>query len=160
MPYLIRQDSLLWHEQQKAIQSGKHDTVSFVTALMEYIGTEVASVKKHGLNIDVEMHPCPTCKKALMRFKKKDKNEFFWGCSGFVDGCKYACEDKAGKPVPKAKVSELHKCKACGKGLSRRPSPKKTGMFWWSCSGYPECKQSYDDAKGTPNYTKRTTATA
>jgi DNA topoisomerase-3 len=152
----------LWHEQQKAIQAGEHDTISFVTELMQYVGGEVAGVKTHGLNIKVDMHPCPTCKKALMRVKKKDKNDFFWGCSGFVDGCKYSCEDKAGKPVPKelAKVSELHKCMACGKGLSRRPSPKKKGAFWWSCSGYPECKQSYNDAKGKPDYSVRPAAKA
>lgn len=150
----------LWHEQQKAIQAGERDTVSFVMELMEYVGGEVAEVKRTGLNINVEMYPCPTCKKALMRVKKKDKNEYFWGCSGFAEGCKYACEDKAGKPVPKvaAKVSDVHKCGACGKGLSRRPSAKKKGAFWWTCSGYPDCKQSYNDAKGKPDFSKRTPA--
>ncbi|EDD9884531.1 hypothetical protein BZQ56_24255, partial [Salmonella enterica subsp. enterica serovar Enteritidis] len=43
-----------------------------------------------------------------------------------------------------------YKCKVCGKGLIRRPS-KKAGHFW-SCSGYPTCKESYPDIKGSPNY--------
>ena len=49
---------------------------------------------------------------------------------------------------------------ACGKGLSRRPSPKKKGTFWWSCSDYPTCKQSYNDVKGKPDYSKPKSAAA
>ena len=52
------------------------------------------------------------------------------------------------------KVSELHKCMACGKGLSRRASTKKKGMFWWGCSNYPTCDQTYPDLKGKPDYSK------
>jgi DNA topoisomerase-3 len=52
------------------------------------------------------------------------------------------------------KVSELHKCMACGKGLSRRASTKKKGMFWWGCSNYPTCTQTYPDLKGKPDYSK------
>ncbi len=52
------------------------------------------------------------------------------------------------------KVSELHKCMACGKGLSRRASTKKKGMFWWGCSNYPTCNQTYPDLKGKPDYSK------
>lgn len=146
----------LWHEQQKAIQAGERDTESFVRELMEYIGGEVANVKAHGLNIKVDTHPCPQCGKHLRRIKKKDKQEFFWGCTAHEEGCKYVCDDKAGKPVPRAvaKVSELHKCMACSSGLIRRPSAKKKGMFWWACSGYPNCKQTYPDMKGKPNFSK------
>ncbi|WP_017168798.1 DNA topoisomerase 3 [Xanthomonas phaseoli] len=49
------------------------------------------------------------------------------------------------------KVSEIHKCMACGKGLVRRAG-KKAGTNFWSCSGYPTCSQTYPDAKGKPNY--------
>lgn len=143
----------LWHEQQKSIQSGDINAITFVTELMEYIGTEVANVKQNGIEIKVVFIPCPDCGKPLRRIKKKAKNEFFWGCTGFADGCKYACDDNAGKPVPKpsAKVSEIHKCTACGKGLSRRPGRKK-GTFWWGCSGFPTCKQTYPDIKGKPDF--------
>jgi DNA topoisomerase-3 len=119
---------------------------------MAYIGGEVATVKANGIGIKIDTHKCPDCGNALRRIKKKEGNEFFWGCTGFADGCKYACEDKAGKPVPKQsqQVSE-HKCMACGKGLTRRPGKKK-GTFWWGCSGFPECKQTYPDNKGRPDY--------
>nr|AVR64106.1 DNA topoisomerase 3 [Escherichia coli] len=145
----------LWHEQQKAIQAGERDTLSFVNELMEYIGAEVANIKDNGLNMKIDTHPCPSCGKPLRRLKKKDKNEYFWGCTGFADGCKFACDDKGGKPVPREapKVSELHKCMACGHGLSRRPG-KKRGMFWWGCSNFPTCKQTYPDLKGRPDYSK------
>jgi DNA topoisomerase-3 len=146
----------LWHEQQKAIQAGERDAESFVSELLTYIGGEVDAVKIHGIGIKVDTHPCPECGKALRRIRKKEKNEFFWGCTGFSEGCKYACEDKAGKPVPKesAAISSLHKCMACGKGLSRRPG-RKRGSYWWGCSGYPICTKTYPDIKGRPDYSKR-----
>lgn len=50
------------------------------------------------------------------------------------------------------KVSELHKCMGCGCGLSRRASAKKKGLFWWGCSNFPTCKQTYKDLKGKPDY--------
>jgi DNA topoisomerase-3 len=52
-----------------------------------------------------------------------------------------------------APVSDLHKCMACGSGLSRRPSKKK-GHFWWGCSNFPTCKQTYPELKGQPDYSK------
>jgi len=148
----------LWHEQQKGIQAGQGDTVSFVLELMQYITGEVDRVKRDGIGIKVDRPPCPACGKPLHRVRKKDKDEYFWGCSGYAEGCRYSCDDKDGKPVPKAAatVSEAHKCKVCGKGLSRRPGKNK-GTFWWGCSGYPECKQTYPDIKGKPDYSKKAT---
>ena len=58
---------------------------------------------------------------------------------------------EGGKPA--IAVSSIHKCKECGSGLSRRPTKKK-GVFWWGCSNYPTCTQTYPDIKGSPNYEK------
>ena len=150
----------LWHEQQKTILAGERDAVSFVLDLMAYVTGEVGRVKQNGLGIKFEIHPCPSCGKALHRFKKKDTDEFFWGCTGYTEGCKYSCDDKDGKPVPKSavKASDIHKCKVCGKRLCRRPGKKPVGSFFWSCSGYPECKQTYRDVKGKPDFSNKTTA--
>lgn len=52
-----------------------------------------------------------------------------------------------------AAVSTLHKCMACGTGLSRRPG-KKPKTFWWGCSNYPTCSQTYPDVGGKPDYAK------
>jgi DNA topoisomerase-3 len=97
---------------------------------------------------------CPECKKPLRRIK--GRKGFFWGCTGFAEGCTFSCQDKAGKPIPKeaVTVSALHTCLACGKGLIRRPGKKK-GLFWWGCSGFPACKQTYPDVRGKPDYSKR-----
>ena len=56
-------------------------------------------------------------------------------------------------------ISSLHKCMVCGNGLSRRPSKIK-GQFWWGCSHFPTCKQTYPDIKGKPDYSKGRTAAA
>lgn len=53
-----------------------------------------------------------------------------------------------------AKVSDAFKCMSCGAGLIRRPLPKKKGAYWWGCSSFPSCKQTYPDIKGRPRYEK------
>lgn len=58
-----------------------------------------------------------------------------------------------------APISKLHKCGICSLGLSRRPTKKK-GVFWWGCSGYPNCQTSYPDVNGKPDYSKPRDATA
>lgn len=141
----------LWHEQQKLIQNGELDQHSFVNELLEYVSKEITNVKTHGIGIKVKQYTCPKCGRQLRRIKGSDG--FFWGCTGFDDGCKFSCPEKGGKPAPKKppKVSTVHQCKSCGKGLIRKAG-KKRGSFWWGCSGHPECKQTYPEIKGKPNY--------
>lgn len=55
-------------------------------------------------------------------------------------------------PKKEQNISAKFKCKVCGQGLIRRESSKKKGTFWWGCSGYPSCKQTYFDDKGKPKY--------
>jgi len=52
----------------------------------------------------------------------------------------------------KSGITTEHKCGACGNALVRRPSKQKKGQFWFGCSHYPSCKQTYSDSKGKPNY--------
>jgi len=47
-----------------------------------------------------------------------------------------------------------HRCGACGSALVRRPSKQPKGGFWFGCSNYPTCKQTYPDLKGQPDYGK------
>jgi DNA topoisomerase-3 len=42
---------------------------------------------------------CPTCAKPMRRIK--GAKSYFWGCTGYADGCRTTMEDKDGKPVPK-----------------------------------------------------------
>jgi DNA topoisomerase-1 len=107
----------------------------------------------------VATYTCPTCKKHQLRRIAKGSNGPFWSCSGYQsEECKASFPDKGGKPVtekkapPPVSTSQLCRADGCGKGLIRRPSSKKKGAYWWACSGYPTCKQSYPDKKGKPEY--------
>jgi DNA topoisomerase-3 len=95
---------------------------------------------------------CPLCGKP-MRLREHPKGSFF-GCSDFPS-CKGSIKAKDGKPVsgqPRPTASEKHMCKTCGRGLVRR-SRQKDGSFFWGCGSFPECKTSYPDIDGKPNYT-------
>lgn len=50
-----------------------------------------------------------------------------------------------------AAIAPAHPCPECGKPLSRR---KGQYGFFWSCTGYPDCKVSLPDAKGKPGVRK------
>lgn len=105
----------------------------------------------------LEKNKCPTCNKPMRR--RKGTQGFFWGCTGYPD-CKQTFPDKKGKPDTQAKtkpqvsVSDEFTCKACSKSLIKRPSKKRKG-FWWGCSGFPSCKQTYFDDNGEPKYTSK-----
>lgn len=47
----------------------------------------------------------------------------------------------------------IPKCPDCGKNLRR--IKKKDGDFFWGCTGYPDCKKSFNDVKGKPELEKR-----
>ncbi|WP_415719807.1 topoisomerase DNA-binding C4 zinc finger domain-containing protein [Maridesulfovibrio sp.] len=95
---------------------------------------------------------CPKCKTGFLKARKGKTK--FWGCSNYPD-CTATFPNKAGKPDLKAKpaknleTSSEHKCPDCGKGLIRRPAKRK-GLFWWGCSGFPDCKFRCFDEKGKP----------
>jgi DNA topoisomerase III len=141
----------IWHEQQKALKT-KQDVVGFVQNLMTYIGREVESVKQSGSVKLADSVPCPKCTKPMNRIAIPGK-QAFWGCSDRA-GCKTTLPDaggKPGQPKPKAAVSAQFKCQACGNGLIRRTGKKgKKAYAFWGCSGYPACKQSYEDKLGKP----------
>ena len=54
------------------------------------------------------------------------------------------------KGVQKAPALSKHECKACNSKLARRKGKKG---YWWGCSAFPNCKQTYPDFKGKPNFT-------
>jgi len=67
--------------------------------------------------------------------------------------------DKNGKPdlTPKKKIElSEHKCPSCGKPLIKRES-KKNGKggnknYWWGCSGFPDCRETYFEDNGKPKF--------
>ena len=140
----------LWHEQQQYIVKGELDAVKFVENLMQYVTGEIERVRKEGIQLSIKKYPCPECGKPLRRMK--GSKGFFWGCTGYKDGCKASFSDKAGRPVLAAKKPEInnkYRCESCGSALVRRPAKQK-GAFFWGCSNFPNCKQFYQDQAGKP----------
>lgn len=105
----------------------------------------------------LETHPCPSCGKDMKR--RKGSQGFFWGCTGYPD-CKTTLEDKRGKPVAPAKEKKPTKteakettfqCGACGSPLVRRKS-KNGASYWYGCSAFPKCKQTYQEQGNAPKF--------
>jgi DNA topoisomerase-1 len=70
----------------------------------------------------------------------------FLGCSKYPD-CK-ATRPVGGTPRAEA-VESQHNCPKCGKPLLIREN--KRGEKFYSCSGFPDCKESFNiDAEGNP----------
>jgi DNA topoisomerase-1 len=96
---------------------------------------------------------CALCGKPLVHMKgqKKDgSGEYdFFSCSDRK--CNASYPNEGGKPgeARKKPESTKFKCKSCGKPLVRRESAK--GPFF-GCSGYPSCKQTYQDKDGKPDF--------
>ena len=44
----------------------------------------------------------------------------------------------------------IFKCPNCGSALAKRKG--KNGEFFWGCTNYPECKATFDDDNGKPNF--------
>lgn len=104
-----------------------------------------------------KIYPCPICTKPLRRIKNKDKDTFFWGCTGYAEGCKHSQPDDNGKPDSKPKVTSLtnttkFSCKICSKPLTHKKKEGANGFNFWGCSGYPVCKQTYKDNNGKPAF--------
>ncbi|KXU36505.1 DNA topoisomerase III, partial [Ventosimonas gracilis] len=47
-----------------------------------------------------------------------------------------------------------HACGACGSALVRRKGKAPKGGFWFGCSAFPACKQTYPETQGLPDYSK------
>ena len=105
-----------------------------------------------GVPVPRKVHACPECGKPMRRLKG-DKGPF-WGCTGFADGCKVTLPDDKGKPGKRPQVSE-YTCPECKKNLIRRTKGGKKGYDFYSCTGYPACKQSFKVGKdGKPDFAK------
>lgn len=113
----------LWHEQQRRIQAGDYRIDQFLDHLVQFISTEVDRLKRNGLAIT--------------------PNAIMATASAHTHSRK--------KPLASAPNHQPHACGLCGLPLSRRAA-KTAGRFWWGCTGYPNCTQTYFDSKGQPDY--------
>jgi DNA topoisomerase-1 len=52
-----------------------------------------------GKPVAVKVEPCPECGRPM--YRRKGEHGYWWGCSGYKDGCKHTMDDRHGKPVPR-----------------------------------------------------------
>jgi DNA topoisomerase-3 len=136
-----------WEQKLSQIAKGKYGYKEFIAEIadltrsnVELIIGQKGKVKKFVKN------PCPKCQNELIRLKSKPpKKGFYWMCSEIKNGCETFLEDNRGKPTL-PKISKI-KCPDCGSDLKQRDGKKGK---WWGCTGYPQCKTTFADAKGNP----------
>jgi DNA topoisomerase III len=108
----------VWHEQQKAILGGVYDVETFVQDLVGHLADEIAALRRTGLDMQSNAPPCLVCGKPMRRIQKKRGTGFFWGCTGFAEGCAYTAGDRGGAP-DRGRLRQ-------GRRQRRRPSGRRT----------------------------------
>ena len=147
----------VWFEQQQLIVEGKIDQHAFLKGITTFIQQEIDRVSSVGLNITSgQAYACPECGKALRKIR--GKTGFFWGCTGYKDGCEFSCSDSPRGPVLNPNVQAAAKSKAsqaaplcpkCQSKLELRRNTQDESKFW-ACTNRPACKSFYKDFKGKP----------
>lgn len=141
-----------WETRMTLIEAGKASLEDFLNEQIAALPGLLAELLDTGKPFP-PAYPCPECGRPLRRIPKKEKDEYFWGCAGYKNGCQYTAPDDNGKPGKKIpQVVSPHKCPRCGKGMIRKESKKKKGSFFWSCSGYPACTGLCFDKGGKPDF--------
>jgi DNA topoisomerase-3 len=96
----------LWEQGLDDIAQGRGDLTTFLSAQARWIEEILRQIKSQSVSAPTHpsgfagsdgqtQHPCPECAKPLRR--RKGKNGWFWGCTGYPD-CKGTLPDNRGKP--------------------------------------------------------------
>ena len=148
-----------WESRLSAIADGNESLSGFMTDQTIQVPELVKAIFALQLKPLPGTHLCPECGQPLRRQKNK-KGGWYWGCFNQEGHARPVfLNDKNGKPdfTPKKKkeLSE-HKCQACGKPLVKREAKKKgkggKKQYWWGCSGFPNCRETYFDNNGKPKF--------
>lgn len=144
----------LWHEDIKELNTDMSKLDNFINSVTEFSSKEIDKIKSSENIFKSNAQKCPSCDTGYL-IRKKGKDNFFWGCSNYPE-CSKTFNDNKGKPDltirEKAVPSEQYRCLECNSKLVRRKS--KDGFFW-GCSSYPKCKNTYQDNNGEPIYNKK-----
>ena len=106
-------------------------------------------------------HPCPVCGRP--HYSGKNDRGTYWACynkQGHPDGNNVFLPDDNGKPgQPKPRIPRIVTefiCPDYGKPLLIRQGTNAKGPWtMFSCSGFPQCKASFWDKDGKPNFNNR-----
>jgi DNA topoisomerase-3 len=152
-----------WEDRLSQIEKGEIELAQFEQSLGEWLRQVIEGIKDQAGNRrmptlqdphskDASVVECPSCEKPMRRIK--GSKGFFWGCTGFKEGCKSTLPDVDGKPGEARKPATAksaddvpYPCPQCQKPLRRVNGPK--GPFW-GCTGYPECRHTQPDDNGKP----------
>lgn len=98
------------------VAAGKISPADFLAKSGDLIRTLVTQASRAALALPTAPKiPCPECKTGELKRRKGSKG-YFWGCTGYKDGCKASFDDNRGKPKTGAKT---------GSG-ARKPAAKKS----------------------------------
>ena len=140
-----------WESKLDAIARGKETLSGFMEEQIRILPDLLAPILG---NSSKPAHACPDCGAPLYRRKGKKPGTWFWGCSGYP-ACKTTAPDNDGQPGkagPKPDLTSFS-CKVCGKPLVRR---ENTRGQYFTCSGYPACKNIYPPAEnGEPDFRRK-----
>jgi DNA topoisomerase III len=153
-----------WECELKAVEDGQAHPRTFMEHIKSFTlgwadrAAQFKPVRSADGGADVS---CPSCGKSMRRIK--GKTGYFWGCSGYQDGCRTTLPDNDGKPgemgvgasspAPQTSVA----CEKCGKPM-RLVVNGPTGAFW-GCTGYREgCRFTLPDIDGQPGKRERSAA--
>lgn len=146
-------------EDLDEIAKGRAQYVGVVSKLYALIGQETRKLPpttqsagsynpSKSVSNDPSM-PCPECGRPMRRIPRRDKTGFFWGCSGYQEGCKVTLPDNNGKPniqkvsatpVPSRDTSgDAVECSVCGSAMILRQSGTRK---FYGCSTFPKCRNT------------------
>lgn len=139
------------------IAEGRSDFLAVIQEVHSKLAGEIKSF------IATSGAPCPECGCSLVhRVKEATEDNAgynLWFCSGHPN-CSAVFADSDGKPGERQEKRELaplseHNCQKCGKPLRHQVKEGPKGYNFWGCSGFPKCKESYEDDAGKPGEKKR-----
>lgn len=140
-----------WEQILTEVAKGKANYQDFIQGIQSTLTENIAQLKAMPEAIaHTKEHLCPKCNKKLNRYSRKTGTGFFWGCSGYKDGCDNIMDDVNGVPVAKKPpVSSDIQCPKCKKHHLVQRTSKYNHKFW-SCAGYPACTASFKNQNGKP----------
>ena len=86
----------IWEKNLEEVASGKEKFNEFYQGQVRDLKKLLEQAKKVEIIFSKNAVKCPNCGKIMVR--RKGKNGYFWGCSGFPE-CKMTTKDDKGKPI-------------------------------------------------------------
>ena len=85
----------IWEKNLEEVAKGAKSFEEFYQKQIGGLNSLIKTAKTIKINLSPNVTPCPNCGKPMV--KRKGKNGYFWGCSGFPE-CKTTAKDNKGKP--------------------------------------------------------------